>query len=468
MTKQSQNLGLVEEFKELMYEMQKTRRQIVKSILENSLPNAESVTLLRRTYGFLTDSSTTDFQRAMLSSKNEKFHVNIKDEIIGLQKDLTFLDHLNSTTNVSSSSEEGKCCNDMADLLSKTNFREILEPYHPTSALNFRQEFEDCVKILRKFTQSFDSQGRKPILITDWDGTMKDYCAQYATNFQPIYSAVSIANFANRYTRLAAVLTAGPLRGPGILDLTALPIDGPVLFSGSWGREWWIDGKRTVYDDGISEEGIVALNRLNEEMSTLVNSNEFSQFGLVGSGLQRKVDRLTLGIQTMASDVRPELSHRYREEVKERLHRVDPKEEILVFDSSTELDVEIVVHTDGITWNKANGVDRVVETVGDTLEPPGYVLICGDTHSDMPMVQKAAEKNQSGVMTIFVNMDEGLRKRVREIVPDPDRCCFVSCPDVIHSAMMELLAQDLLPIPDISGGPSNSKPENSAEKEEDN
>jgi len=26
--------------------------------------------------------------------------------------------------------------------------------------------------------------------------------------------------------------------------LTALPKDGPVVFGGSWGREWWLDGKR--------------------------------------------------------------------------------------------------------------------------------------------------------------------------------------------------------------------------------
>ena len=85
---------------------------------------------------------------------------------------------------------------------------------------------------------------RLPIMVTDWDGTMKDYCSQYATNLQPVYTALSMARFAERFTRLTAVLTAGPLRGPGILDLTALPIDGPVMFSGSWGREWWLGGKR--------------------------------------------------------------------------------------------------------------------------------------------------------------------------------------------------------------------------------
>ena len=39
-----------------------------------------------------------------------------------------------------------------------------------------------------------------------------------------------MGRFAREYTRATAVLTAGPLRGPGILDLTALPINGPVMF----------------------------------------------------------------------------------------------------------------------------------------------------------------------------------------------------------------------------------------------
>lgn len=122
-------------------------------------------------------------------------------------------------------------------------------------------------RFLQTFVSSRETEGRKPIMITDWDGTMKDYCSQYATNLQPIYSAINMAQFAQTFTRLTAVLTAGPLRGPGILDLTALPIDGPVMFSGSWGREWWLGGKRVVHDDGISEEGIDALERLNDEVS---------------------------------------------------------------------------------------------------------------------------------------------------------------------------------------------------------
>lgn len=36
--------------------------------------------------------------------------------------------------------------------------------------------------------------------------------------------------------------------------------------SGSWGREWMLNGKRVVYDDGIPDEGFDALGRLNDEV----------------------------------------------------------------------------------------------------------------------------------------------------------------------------------------------------------
>lgn len=42
-------------------------------------------------------------------------------------------------------------------------------------------------------------------------------------------------------------------------------------------------------------------------------------------------------------------------------------------------------------------------------------------------------------MVIFVGLDEKLRQSVRDIVENENRCCFVSCPDVVHAAMAQLL-----------------------------
>jgi predicted metal-dependent enzyme (double-stranded beta helix superfamily) len=429
----------VDEFKSFMYQMQDARRKIVSAVLQNENEFDENlIKQLKEVHNQLTDESTNDYQREMIvSSATSKFSVNVKDEIVGLEKDIAYLELLLAAKNENST-------NSLNDARRHVNLAEILASFHPISHKKFMEETEDTARFLRLFIQSYDDTGKKPILITDWDGTMKDYCSQYATNLQPTYSAIGMANFASVFTRLTAVLTAGPLRGPGILDLTSLPIDGPILFSGSWGREWWMRGKRLVHKDDISMEGIVALHRFKDEMNELLSSTEYSQFELVGSGVQSKVDRLTLGVQTVFNHVHPELSERYQDAIRERMHRVDPDEQILHFDPSTELEVEVVVHNDGTTWNKADGVAMVIEKCGDSLEGPGKVLICGDTASDIPMVKYAVTKNPEGTMALFVTMKDVLCDGVRQVLPAEDRTCFVSCPDVIHAAMDIIIKEKAL------------------------
>ena len=46
-------------------------------------------------------------------------------------------------------------------------------------------------------------------------------------------------------------------------------------------------------------------------------------------------------------------------------------------------------------------------------------------------------------MALFVTMKEDLCERVRRILPAEDRTCFVSCPDVIHAAMDNIIREKL-------------------------
>ncbi|VDK89199.1 unnamed protein product, partial [Onchocerca ochengi] len=430
------NVQTVDDFKNLMYKMQETRRMIVIALLNEKDLKEDDIEILKRAYERLTDNQTHSFQREMCTLTT-KLSVNIRDETKGLEKDLKYLEILTHIRK-----EEPSLS--WPIIMSRLDLISILANYHPDGEKKFMKEYENTVSFLRTFVNSEAITGKKPIFITDWDGTMKDYCSQYATNLQPVYSAVGITRFADHFTRICAVLTAGPLRGPGILDLTAMPIDGPVMFSGSWGREWWLSGKRVVHEDGITDAGFNALQRLDEEMRDLLHSSDYAPFALVGSGVQRKVDRLTFGVQTVCHHVTSELSDKYQMAIKERMHRVDPNSQILVFDPSTELEVEVVAHNSGIVWNKADGVDRLIKSLGDSLNTPGKVLICGDTLSDMPMIRQAAKQNPDGVMAIFVGTKMSLREEVKQIVGDESRCCFVSCPDVIHAAMSQILNEQCI------------------------
>ncbi|GMT04294.1 hypothetical protein PENTCL1PPCAC_26468, partial [Pristionchus entomophagus] len=428
----------VDDFKEELYQMQKARREIVQAIRKCGTPDEKHVSILRSTLAILEDSRTdADSKRNITNNAaSQSFTIVIRDEIIGLKKDIAYLEQLMAVD-----SAENRSLHSVFDTV---QLPQILAPYHQVSEKRFYEEVENVITFLNHLIDN--SLSVQPMFITDWDGTMKNYCAQYATNLQPVYSAIGMSEFASRHTRLSAVLTAGPLIGPGILDLTSLPVeDGPIIFSGSWGREWMLGRKRVVYDDEISDEGHVALDRLSDEMGSLLEANEYSQFRLVGSGVQKKVDRLTLGVQTVFNQVDRDLSVRYQDAVRERMHRVDPNQQVLVFEAANDLEVEVCLHSGtGTVWNKANGVERLLEATKNDLKE-GRVLIAGDTASDLPMVEYAMKQNPEGTFALFVGEVPSLEQRVRTLVGDDARVCYIACPDVFHAALARFLSsQDQL------------------------
>lgn len=420
----------IEQFKEDLYRMQEARKRLTLKVLTTGRISLEEIQILKDTLEEMQDNRTSALFIRDIHSRGTTFGINIRDEILGLQKDFEFLESFALECEKEESfSSRLKLC-DLPGILSKRR---------GSSSDKFDEEVMKCKAFLMDLI-TLDDDGTKPLFITDWDGTMKDYCSQYATNLQPAYSAIVMGVFARHFTRAFAVLTAGPLRHPGILDLTALPIDGPVMFSGSWGREWWLSGRRVVHDDGIPEEGSVAIGQLYEQLEEILHEGEFVQFALVGSGVQKKVDRLTLGVQTVFGQVPEELSARYIDAVRERIHRVDPNSQYLILENCSPLEIEVCVHSSGSVWNKGDGVAALVESNNDSLKL-GKVCVAGDTASDLPMLQKAAEENPSQVRALFVNVSDEIKKNIDNIVGDTSRTCFISCPDVAHAAFAQIIVE---------------------------
>jgi hypothetical protein len=65
--------------------MQTVRKHIVSSLLGSHTIQSTWVDILRHTHNILKHASTSDFQREMLANNGEKFNLNIKDEIVGLE-----------------------------------------------------------------------------------------------------------------------------------------------------------------------------------------------------------------------------------------------------------------------------------------------------------------------------------------------------------------------------------------------
>lgn len=58
-------------------------------------------------------------------------------------------------------------------------------------------------------------------------------------------------------------------------------------------------------------------------------------------------------------------------------------------------------------------------------------------------------------MSIFVGAKPDLQKRVQQLVGNPQNVCFVSCPDVIHASIYQLLRdpnarRGITQIPDLN------------------
>ncbi|KAI6222988.1 putative trehalose-6-phosphate synthase 2 [Aphelenchoides fujianensis] len=279
-------------------------------------------------------------------------------------------------------------------------------------------------EFLNRIIDSANDKDRKPIMITDWadllgsrDGGLCQKCTQRTV----VFSAAPLNDLAT------FDLTAGSLKNPGILNLTALPIDGPVVFSGSWGREWWQGDHRVVHNDGISNEEIGALDQVNEEMRSLLTRDD---------GVQRKVDRLTLGVQTVCKHVHPDLSSRYQEEVRARMKRVDPCKQILYFDPSSKLDVDV-----GIT--KAQGFIGIpLRTLNEILgtkksfDKNDFLLFVSSNRG--PFLHQSIGFYKDSSHAIFVGLDDENKKK--EQWRNPRTQLNVSCPDIIHAAISHLLS----------------------------
>jgi len=89
-------------------------------------------------------------------------------------------------------------------------------------------------------------------------------------------------------------------------------------------------------------------------------------------------------------------------------------------------------------WDKAAGIDFIFKRM-DIDPGKGVILICGDTESDIPMVKYGLERNEK-TYAVFVNPDETVKKSLINLFrKHPEQLCIVSCPEVIHAAMAEML-----------------------------
>jgi hypothetical protein len=388
------------DFYGLMRSTVPVRRALTEEVLDSRQPATDGVSRLREALSALEAiPAETAGQRLELET-GRFIHVDLGYETEELRKDVLYLEE----------GEEALLAN--------------LAERHP----ELPDELSACVDALKRgFFQAF---------VSDRDGTVNNYCGRYASSVQSTYNAVFLTRFARVRSRRSVMLTSAPLIDVGIADMSVSPNDAFVL-AGSKGREYLDrDGRRREHP--IELEKQLRLDTLNQRLDTLLQQPGNEVFTLIGSGFQRKFGQTTIARQDIGGSAPRERSERFMEEVRRFVRDLDPEEAFFRVED-TGLDLEIILTIEGDEdgsprdFDKGHGVRFLDRDVPLTVER-GACLVCGDTASDLPMLEACLDLAPH-TRAVFVTRDEELRERVRSILPE---ALFVGEPDTLVAALNAL------------------------------
>jgi hypothetical protein len=383
------------------------RRRLTKDVLASRTPDAGAMTRLQEALAALEAIPEEREGRRLTLDAGGAVHVDLGYEIGELKKDLLFL-------------EKGK-----EALLGR------LAEVHP----RLREEVEAGVEALGGV--------RYQAFVTDRDGTVNNYCGRYVTSVQSVYNAVFLTRFARARTRKAVIVTSAPLDDIGLVDLAVAPT-GIFTYAGSKGREY-LDpqGRRKQYPIAREKQG--RLDLLNERLDALLETPGHEAFTLIGSGLQHKFGQTTIARQDIAGSIPEERSKAFLDEVRKLVGDVDPEGDFFRIED-TGLDVEILLTVDddpsGATrdFDKGDGL-RFLNDDLPLYMGAGTCLVCGDTPSDVPLLQ-ASLALAPGTRAAFVTRKDELRQRVRDVLPN---ALFQSEPDALVATLNALAEAPLRP-----------------------
>ncbi|GAB7023352.1 hypothetical protein [Salidesulfovibrio brasiliensis] len=270
--------------------------------------------------------------------------------------------------------------------------------------------------------------------VTDRDGTVNNYCGRYRSSIQSAYNAVFLTRFAKRCADNPVVLTSAPLMDVGLVEVSVNP-EHAMYYAGSKGREC-LDLQGRVRRFPVDEEKQGLLDTLNRMLADLVQQRDFEKYSLIGSGLQFKFGQTTIARQDICGSVDSEESEAFRDLLESMVREIDPLQEHFRIED-TGLDVEIILTVpgeDGLKdFDKGDGV-RFLNEEFDFRMFEGTNLICGDTGSDVPMLEAALGMNRE-TKAVFVTDKPELISRVRGLAPE---AVIVPQPDMLVTMLGRL------------------------------
>jgi len=342
----------------------------------------------------LEDTPEVDGKRVLSLDGERTIGLEMDYEINETRKDLFYL-------------EEGE-----------ETFLDFLSDLHPG--------FDDQVAAGRELLAGLDLN----CLITDRDGTINNYCARYLTSIQSIYNSVFLSRFALNKVQRPVILTSAPL--DGLIEISINP-EGKIFYAASKGREC-LDLEGRTRRLPISAEKQAAIDALNARLSDMIKQPEYEKFSLIGSGLQFKFGQSTVARQDIGKSIAENESKAFLATLEALVAELDPDEQnFRIEDTGLDVEVILTIETSGEglkDFDKGDGVKYLNNELGLEMFR-GPHLICGDTGSDVPMLEAALEL-MPDTRAIYVTNKEDLAKRVTGLTPN---ALIVPEPDILVSIM---------------------------------
>ncbi|VDK31045.1 unnamed protein product [Gongylonema pulchrum] len=442
-------LKLLADFYQLMDKTCQVRRQIADRVLKGIAIRAHFAVSLENAKASLENSCDPGTHTLTLetasagddsddSSRVMTAKFNITNELAELENDLAFLQFVQSDeiTNVEQFVMV-EFSNAFIEIQLKhynKMFLQTLGRYHPAGQTAFVDEVNKASALLSEgdhFQHFF----------TDRDGTLKAYSCSYPASIQPAYSAVIQAQFARRCAQFCAIVTTSPLMHIGILNVSTMP-EGYYAYGASAGREWYLNPSLQFKDDSVNDADLALLTSVFERLEELLEQTEFRNFTWIGSGLQRHYGHITIARQDVNNSVPRHRSAQLYQAVSKIVSQVDPTASTLALREG-EYDLKIFTKValsevnggqskpTGRIFNKGHGIRLIERKMGLKLNA-GKILVCGDSETDLPMLEECLARSPMNVYTIWVTTNPQLQEKVRAVCEahGNDHYVFVSCPEV--------------------------------------
>ena len=401
---QTQKIDSLKSLYRLMAETRPVRATLVKKILATQPYPQQHIDDLKHALRALQNCCRDGHKADLMLEGSASIQVDLFYEITELEKDIDFLE------------------NDEAQFLSH------LQSRHADFATHVRQ---GTALLGGKRFNGF---------ITDRDGTINNYCGRYATSIQSVYNAVFLARFAQKLAVNPIIITSAPLKDPGIVDVSVLP-ERTVIYAASKGREFIdLSGARRSFP--IDPEKQLLIDRLNQRLASLVEDAAYERFSLIGSGLQMKFGQTTIARQDISGSIAANESQSFLALIENITREIDPSGLNFKIED-TGLDIEIILTVEDAEaglkdFDKKEAVKFLDQELRLKMNS-GPHLVCGDTGSDLPMLEASMAYSQD-TWAVFVTQDSQLAEKVSAVCP---QALTVPEPDMLVAILNQLAQQQI-------------------------